>query len=50
MQTLQDMEDVFQPLESVINSQFPTAVIGHDINDIDWQLMALPPKLGGLGI
>ena len=45
------MEEYLQPLEEVIRHRFLAAITGgHLVNDMERDLIALPPRLGGLGI
>ena len=49
--TTQDIEHLLKPLECVIRQQFLPAITGQNaFNDADRDLMALPTRLGGLGI
>ena len=49
--TIPDIADLFTPLDNVINTHFIPTLTGHDsINDVERRLLALPPRLGGLGL
>ena len=49
--TVPDIEDMFQPLEDAIRQQFLPSLTGQAaFSDADRDLMALPVRLGGLGI
>ena len=49
--TVPNIEDLFKPLEDVIRNLFLPAITGQNaFSDDDRDLMALPARLGGLGI
>ena len=49
--TLPDIADAFHPLEKAIRHVFIPAISnGHQCSDDERDLLALPPRLGGLGI
>ena len=51
MRTIPGVEDLFQPLEQVIRHQFLPALTGRlALSDTERELIALPARLGGLGI
>ena len=51
IRTIPEMEEYLQPLEEVIRHRFLAAITGgHLVNDMERDLIALPPRLGGLGI
>ena len=49
--TIPDVGDLLKPLEFAIRHRFLTALTGRTaVSDAEWDLMALPVRLGGLGI
>ena len=42
--------DLFEPLEKVITSVFHKSLLDRDVDQIERDLIALPARLGGLGI
>lgn len=50
MRTVPGISDQFEPLEHVIRENFIPALIGSTCSDELRNLLALPPRLGGLGI
>ena len=51
MRTIPGTGDVFQPLEDAIRFKFLTALTGRSaFSDVERELLALPVRLGGLGI
>ena len=51
MHNIPDISDLLVPLDEAINTHFIPALSGHgSISDLEWQLLALPTWLGGLGI
>ena len=49
--TVPDIQDLLKPLENAIRQHFLPAITGQDaLNDTQRELMALPVRLGGLGI
>ena len=48
--TIDDISDQFQSLEEVIRHKLIPSIIGRKVNDIERRLLALPVRLGGLGI
>ena len=49
--TLPDIAEAFQPLEDAIANHFiPAITRGHRCSSTERELLALPPRLGGLGI
>ena len=51
MRTIPGVEDLFQPLEQAIRHQFLPALTGRlALSDTERELIALPARLGGLGI
>ena len=51
MRTISDSEDDFLPVEEVIRHKFIPAITGgYIVNDEERQLLALPARLGGLGL
>ena len=45
-----DISDQFEPLEKVIRTVFLKALLKKDVNDTERDMIALPARLGGLGI
>ena len=50
MRTIQDTKDLFIPLEKCIREKFVPAIIGRNVSDLHRRMLALPVRLGGLGI
>ena len=50
MRTMPDIEDLLRPLEDVIANRFIPALIGKKVSPRLRSLMALPARLGGMGI
>ena len=51
MRTIPEIKDLFHPLEDAIRVQFIPSLTGQSAPaDLERELMALPTKLGGLGI
>ena len=51
MRRVPDTANLFQPLESILREKFIPAITGKSsISDEDRALLALPPRLGGLGL
>ena len=50
MRTIPDLDQHLQPLEEVIYNEFLPSLFGRTINSTIRRLVALPPKLGGMGI
>ena len=50
MRTLPNLSDHLQPLEDVISNDFVPSLFGSKVKDLLRRLIALPPKLGGMGI
>ncbi len=48
--TIPDVSQLFQPLEDVIRSKLIPALLGKPVTDTEREMIALPAKLGGLGI
>ena len=48
--TIPDTKELFVPLEKYIREHFITSVIGRNMSDTHRRLVALPVRLGGLGI
>ena len=49
--TIPDCDDLFKPLEDAIRQRLLPSLTGQNaFNDVDRDLMALPARLGGLGI
>ena len=45
-----DIADLFAPLEHAIRTVFLKSLLKKDVNDIERAMLALPARLGGLGI
>ena len=45
-----DISDLFEPLEHIIRTVFIKTLIKRDANDVEWDMLGLPARLGGLGI
>ena len=50
MRTIPNLSDHLQPLEDVISNDFVPSLFGSKVKDLVRRLIALPPKLGGMGI
>jgi hypothetical protein len=50
MRTVEDISQLLQPLEDCIHQKFIPVLVGQNINENERELIALPPRLGGLGI
>ena len=51
MRTIESVGSLFQPLENVIHQHFIPALTGQDpYSGLEWELLALPCRLGGLNI
>ena len=50
MRTTPDLEEVLQPLEDTIAKVFIPAIIGREVSSEMRELLALPARLGGMGI
>ena len=51
MRTIPNLQDVLQPLDDTINTKFiPAITEGHNCSEDDRRLLALPVRLGGLGL
>ena len=48
--TIPDIKEYFAPLEDVIRDTFIPSIIGRKVTDIERRLLALPVRLGGIGI
>ena len=48
--TIPNSSEQFQPLEDIIREKFIPAVIGRKVSDIERRMLALPVRLGGIGI
>ena len=48
--TVPEIGDLFEPLEHVIRSTLIPCFIGRQVSDLEREIIALPPGLGGLGI
>ena len=49
MRTIPNLSDHLQPLEDVISNDFVPSLFGSKVKDLVRRLIALPPKLGGMG-
>ena len=50
MRTIPNLSDHLQPFEDTISNDFVPSLFGSKVKDIVGRLIALPPKLGGMGI
>ena len=51
MRTIPGVETLLQPLEDSIKDTFiPSMCNGHQVNAVERELLALPPRMGGLGL
>ena len=50
MRTIPNLRDHLQPLEDIISNDFVPSLFGCKVKDLVRRLIALPPKLGGMGI
>ena len=51
MRTIPDLQEFFQPLEDAIRLKFLPSLTGREVsNETERELLALPARLGGLGI
>ena len=50
MRTIPNLSDHLQPLEDIISNDFMPSLFGSKVKDLVRRLIALPPKLGGMGI
>ena len=50
MRTIPNLSDHLQPLEDAISNDFVPSLFGSKVKDLVRRLIALPPKLGGMGI
>ena len=50
MRTIPNLSDHLQPLEDVISNDFVHSLFGSKVKDLVRKLIALPPKLEGMGI
>ena len=48
--TIPNISNLFQPLEEAIRTKFIPAIVGRAVSDIERQMLALPVRLGGIGI
>ena len=48
--TIPDIEDLFQPLEECLRSEFIPSLLGRAVSDTEREIFELPTKLGGLNI
>ena len=48
--TLSDIGHLFQPLESVLREKLIPALVGKHVSDIERRILALPVRLGGIGL
>ncbi len=48
--TVSDISRLFEPLESAIRTKLLKEIIGRDVSDIERRLLALPVRMGGLGV
>ena len=50
LRTLPDISDLLEPLERALSDVFIPAVAGKTVSEVERDLLALPVRLGGLGI
>ena len=50
MRTLPDIENLLQPLERAISDVLIPSLIGHNCSEAERDLVALPVRMGGLGL
>ena len=51
LRTISGCEEHLVPVDEVIRHKFISALTGgHVVNELERQLLALPPRLGGLGV
>ena len=50
LRTIPDIEELLQPLESAINNVLLPVLIDHNCSEAERNLLALPVRLGGLGL
>ena len=51
MRTIPNISNLFKPVEETIRHHLLPAILGgHQVNDVERNLLSLPPKYGGLGI
>ena len=49
--TIPEIDDLLRPLDEVIHQHFIPVITGHPpCSPLEWQLLALPPRLGGVGL
>ena len=49
--TIPKIDDLLRPLDEVIHQHFIPVITGHSpCSPLEWQLLALPPRLGGVGL
>ena len=48
--TIFNIEPLFSPLEDAIREKLIPALIGRNVSDLERRILALPVRLGGLGI
>ena len=48
--TVDDIADLFQPLEQCIRSEFIPSVVGKQVSDTDRAILSLPTRYGGMNI
>ena len=50
LRTLPDIQDLLEPLEKAISQILIPAITDHQCNPLDRDILALPARLGGLGL
>ena len=50
LRTLPDIHDLLEPLEKAINQVLIPAITDHKCNELERDILALPVRLGGLGL
>ena len=48
--TIEGIAENFEPLENIIREKFIPAIVGRKVSDIERRILALPIRLGGLGV
>ena len=48
--TINNISHLFQPLEDIIGEVFIPAIVGRKVSDVERRILALPVRMGGLGI
>ena len=48
--TINDISHLFEPLETAIRAKLLKELVGREVSDVERRLLALPVRLGGLGV